>query len=100
MSVAIHNEAELPRAEGADLALVSPLARPGSKVADLRPPLGADGFGRLASRLPCPAYALGGVTVKGLKALRPSGAAVLSQLWASEDPRADAERLLEALEGG
>lgn len=94
ISVAVHSEAEATAARGADLALVSPVFRPLSKVDD-RAPLGPDGFEALAARLPCPAYALGGVTAEGIGTLRSAtGCAVIGAVLHAEDPRAAATGLL------
>lgn len=83
LSVAVHDETEAKRAAGADFALVSPLF---SKAA-----IGRDGFARLAAALPCPAYALGGVTgpVPGA-----SGVAVISHVLGAADPAAAVRALV------
>ena len=97
ISVAVHDEAEADRARGADLALVSPVFGAGSKPGDMRAPLGPDGFERLARRLSCPAYALGGVTEATIDRLpRPwcRGVAVVSAVFAAPDPAAAARALL------
>ncbi len=85
VSVAVHDEAEAGRAQGADLALLSPVFETGSKPDAT--PLGPEGFARLAKLTPCPAYALGGLTPDRL-ALLPSaaGAAVISAVLRAEDP--------------
>jgi thiamine-phosphate pyrophosphorylase len=98
ISVAVHSAEEAARATGADLALVSPVFAPGSKPGDSRPPLGPEGFFRLARALPCPAFALGGVTphtVAGLNGA--SGVAAISGLLRAEDPLRAAAAMLEAL---
>ncbi|HEX4622022.1 MAG TPA: thiamine phosphate synthase, partial [Myxococcaceae bacterium] len=87
ISVAVHNDAEAHAATGADLALVSPVHSPGSKPGDFRRPLGAEGFRELARALPCPAYALGGMTGERIGALEPAGAAVISAVLEAKDPR-------------
>lgn len=101
LSCAVHDAAEAARAEGADLALVSPVWPAGSKPGDTRPPLGPAGFAELAARLPCPAFALGGVTPERLASSRPArpvGAAAVGYVLADADPGAAADRLLAALE--
>ena len=98
VSVAVHSQAELPRAVGASFALVSPVFPPGSKPEDTRPPLGPDGFESLANALGCAAFALGGVTPRTLRAFHPKGAAVLSQIWRVNEPRGLVERMIEALD--
>jgi len=98
IAVAVHDEAEADAALGADLALVSPVFAPGSKPLDTRTPLGPEGFHRLAKRLPCPAFALGGVGPEALPALAPvSGAAVISSVLGSADPRDACAALLAAV---
>lgn len=77
LSVAVHDEAEAARATGADFALVSPVF---SKAA-----IGLDGFAALAARLPCPAFALGGVTGPVAQA---AGVAVISHVLHAADPAA------------
>jgi thiamine-phosphate pyrophosphorylase len=86
ISVAVHSPQEAKRAAGADLALVSPVFGKGDAK-----PLGPEGFAQLAKALPCPAYALGGVTepVKGA-----AGHAVISAVLRADDPREAATRLL------
>lgn len=80
VSVAVHDAPhEVARARGADLALVSPVFPPRSKPSDARTTLGPEGFARLAAQLPCPAYALGGITPAGAALLgAPAGVALMS----------------------
>jgi thiamine-phosphate pyrophosphorylase len=99
ISVAVHNEAEARTADGADFALVSPVNRPGSKADDRRPPLGAEGFLALSRLLPCPAYALGGMAPASISSLAPPGAAVISAVLGSEDPRQAAAECIAAIRG-
>ncbi len=95
VSVAVHDEQEAREARGADLALVSPVFSPGSKPDDTRPTLGPEGFRRLASALPCPALALGGITPERAATLAGAhGFAVISAVLEAEDPRAAAERMI------
>ena len=94
VSVAVHDEEEARRARGADLALVSPVFSPGSKPGDTRPTLGPEGFRKLASVLPCPALALGGITPERASQLaEAAGFAVISAVLEAEDPRAAAKAL-------
>ncbi len=88
LSVAVHSLEEAQRAAGADLALVSPVFAKGDAK-----PLGVEGFARIAAALPCPAFALGGVTstVPGA-----AGHAVISAVLRAADPRAAAEAMLRA----
>ncbi|PTL77289.1 thiamine phosphate synthase [Vitiosangium sp. GDMCC 1.1324] len=94
VSVAVHDEREARQALGADLALVSPVFPPGSKPDDTRPTLGPEGFRRLASALPCPALALGGITPERASLLAgAAGFAVISGVLEAEDPGAAARAL-------
>lgn len=97
VSVAVHDAAEAQRAQGADLALVSPVFAPGSKPGDTRPQLGPEGFQALRAALPCPALALGGITPERA-ALLPTahGFAVISAVLEAEDPAKAARALLRA----
>lgn len=75
-----HDEASLARAaaDGCDFALLSPVFPPGSKPSDPRPPLGVQGFARLAAGAGLPVVALGGLDslrVAGLRAAGASGVA-------------------------
>lgn len=100
VSVAVHDVAEAGAAEGADLALVSPVFAPGSKPGDTRETLGPDGFQALAARLPCPALALGGLTAERARGLRgAAGVAVISAVLEADDPEAAARALLAATRG-
>lgn len=98
VSVAIHAGTPPERAMAADLALVSPVFSPGSKPSDTRTPLGPEGFARIAASLPCPAYALGGITARNIGQLKSAaGAAVISSVLKAADPLAAATELLAAL---
>ena len=98
VSAAVHDEAELLRAQGADLVLLSPVFSPGSKAADARPTLGREGYARLRALSRCPALALGGVTLERVGQLGPvEGVAVQSAIFAAEEPVAAAAALLSAL---
>jgi thiamine-phosphate pyrophosphorylase len=95
LSVSVHNEEEASLAKGASFALLSPVFSPGSKPADTRPPLGPQGFCSLAQSLPCPAWALGGISPSTLKLLpKLEGVAVVSALWQAENPLQTAKTLL------
>jgi len=95
ISVAMHRDDPVDRTTGADFALVSPVFAPGSKPGDSRPPLGVAGFTEVAAALPCPAFALGGIT-EATAARLPGevGLAVISGVLHREDPRAAASKLL------
>lgn len=94
ISCAVHGPGD--DATAADLALVSPVFPPGSKPADIRPALGAEGFARLAATLPCPAFALGGVDGQNAGQLGAAGVAVITSVLHADDPRAAARTLLAA----
>jgi thiamine-phosphate pyrophosphorylase len=97
VSIAVHDAAEAEAAEGADLALVSPVFPPGSKPTDLRPPLGVDGFWRLATTLPCPPFALGGIDPANASSIRGEfGFAAISSVLRAEDPKNAASELVRA----
>lgn len=99
ISVAVHQSSAPP--VGADLALVSPVFSPGSKPHDTRALLGIAGFDALARALPCPAYALGGVSAKNVGQLRSAaGVAVISSVLKAADPLSAARELLAALGDG
>ena len=97
ISCAVHDAREAERAAGADFALVSPVWPAGSKPTDARAPLGPEGFRALAAVLPCPAFALGGVTPERLTGLGLPGAAAVSYVLAAEDPAQATRGLLAAL---
>lgn len=66
---------------------------------DAPPPLGVDGFGRLARGTTLPAVAIGGIMASDLGPLRAegaAGAAVSSVVCAAADPRAAASELATA----
>ncbi len=89
LSHAVHSLAEAQ--PGADLALVSPVFAPNSKTNDTRATLGPEGFAELARQLPCPAFALGGVTPESALALRGpwvAGYASIHGLLTADDARA------------
>jgi len=99
LSAAAHSPEELRAAEGCDVVLLSPVYPPGSKPDDARPPLGADGFERLAcAAAPMPCYALGGLTPTRVAGLAPvRGVAVQSGILRALDPAAAARAFLSAL---
>jgi thiamine-phosphate pyrophosphorylase len=96
ISAAVHSEAELAEVQGCDAVLLSPVFAPGSKPGDPRPPLGPEGFqrlARLASPLAC--FALGGMTPARLATLPGAhGAAVQSGILRAPDPAAAARAYL------
>lgn len=95
VSIAVHDPVEAAATDGATLALLSPVYRPGSKPADARAPLGPDGFEKLATTLSCPAFALGGISPGNAERVRgAAGFAVISSVLRASDPRAAAASLL------
>jgi thiamine-phosphate pyrophosphorylase len=98
LSAAVHSQAELLAAAGADCVLVSPVFVPGSKPDDARPPLGVEGFRALAARSPVPAFALGGMDAERSQALgRGAGVAAQSSILRAPGPAATARAILAAL---
>jgi thiamine-phosphate pyrophosphorylase len=94
VSIAVHSESEAVNARGADFALVSPVFTPGSKRS-ASAPLGLEGFARLSSLLPCPAFALGGVSPESATGLPPgTRLAAISSVLHAADPQAAAAQLL------
>ena len=91
ISCAVHAQGDDTQA--ANLALVSPVFRPGSKPDDTRPLLGVVGFERLAATLPCPAFALGGIDSTNAGSIR-AGVAVISGVLHVDHPEAAARALL------
>lgn len=99
LSVAVHDESEVQ--EGAALALVSPVFSPHSKPGDTRATLGLEGFQRLAGKLDCPAFALGGVDAARARLLRgAAGVAVIAAILEAPEPGEAARRLLEEIRAG
>ncbi len=100
VSAAVHDEAQLRRAHGADLLLVSPVFPAGSKKGDSRPTLGPEGYARLRALAVCPAFALGGIRLERLAGLGAvAGVAVQSAVLDAADPGAAAAALLAELSG-
>jgi thiamine-phosphate pyrophosphorylase len=98
LSAAVHDEAELQRAAGADLVLVSPVYPPTSKPVDVRTPLGPAGYARLRARAHCPALALGGIRPDTLPSLGPAdGVAVQGAVLGAPDPASVVRALLSLL---
>jgi thiamine-phosphate pyrophosphorylase len=98
VSAAVHDQAELQRAAGADLVLLSPVFAPNSKADTGRPTLGRLGYAQLRARSSCPALALGGVQLDRLPLLGPvEGVAVQGAVLGAADPAAAARALLLAL---
>ncbi len=98
LSAAVHDEREAAEAAGADVALVSPVFAPSSKPTDARPQLGVGGFRALAAKVPCPAFALGGIDERAARTLRPvAGVAVISSVLRAPEPAVAAAALLDAL---
>ncbi len=100
VSAAVHSTEELATSEGADLVLISPVFKPGSKPSDRRPQLGVEGFLELARRAVVPAFALGGIDPERIASL-PScaGVAVQSSVLRASDPGRVARQILASLAG-
>ena len=94
ITAAVHSDAELALAEACDAVLLSPVFR--SKPGDSRPPLGPEGFERMARcAAPLPCFALGGMTPERLGVLDDChGAAVQSHVLRATDPAAVARAFL------
>jgi thiamine-phosphate pyrophosphorylase len=98
VSAAVHDEAELRRAWGADLVLLSPVFRPNSKPDDARVSLGAGGYARLRALSACPSFALGGIGPDSLRLLGAvEGAAVQGAVLGAAKPATVARALLKTL---
>lgn len=98
ISVAVHDELEAARADGADFALVSPVFGAGSKPGDPRPPLGVEGFERLRAALPCPAFALGGISPEtALRLASADGFVAVTGVLRARSPGEAARSLLRAV---
>jgi thiamine-phosphate pyrophosphorylase len=96
ISISVHNVKEASAAQGADVALISPVFPAGSKVSDERPPLGAEGFAQLAEKVDCAPFALGGITAERAATLRgAAGYAAVSAVLQSPDPRGAAAEILK-----
>jgi thiamine-phosphate pyrophosphorylase len=95
ISRAVHSEQEAGWAREVDLALVSPVFPTRSKSMGERAALGREGFSRLAKLLPCPAFALGGVSPQNAAGLK--RAAVIGSVLHAERPKAVAAELLARL---
>ena len=83
--------------DGADYATLGPVFATPSKAA-FGPPLGLDAFAEACREAPLPTFALGGVTCDRLGAVLSSGAAgaaMISAVLASPDPRSAARAFVE-----
>src|SRR6266481_5561 len=101
VSVGSPAEAERGRAWPADYWSVGPCFATANK-ADAGPPLGAEGFGRLARLAPSgtPVIGIGGVTAANAPALARAGAAgiaVIGAVWDASDPAAATRALRAAI---
>jgi thiamine-phosphate pyrophosphorylase len=100
VSAAVHCTDELASSEGADLLLISPVFKPGSKPNDRRPQLGVEGFLDLARRAAVPAFALGGIDPERVRLLRScAGVAVQSSVLRAADPSGVTRQILASLPG-
>jgi thiamine-phosphate pyrophosphorylase len=99
LSAAVHDEAEVRRATGADLMLLSPVFPPTSKPDDTRKTLGPTGYARLRAESSAKSFALGGIRPDRLSSLGDvDGVAVQGAVLANPRPLAVARALLAALE--
>jgi len=101
LSVGSPAEAERGRGWPADYWSVGPCFATANK-ADAGPPLGAEGFGRLARLAPSgtPVIGIGGVTAANAPALARAGAAgiaVIGAVWDASDPAAATRALRAAI---
>ena len=99
ISISVHNPNEARAAQGADIALISPVFPAGSKVADDRPPLGVEGFKRLAAAVDCAPFALGGIGPQSAALLRGAalGYAAVSAVLQSPAPRRATSEILASV---
>jgi thiamine-phosphate pyrophosphorylase len=98
LSAAVHDEAELRQAAGADLLLLSPVFRPTSKPDDVRATLGPEGYARLRALSACPSLALGGIGPDRLHLLGAvEGVAVQGAVLRAQQPAPAARALLASL---
>ncbi|MDJ0945120.1 MAG: thiamine phosphate synthase [Kiloniellales bacterium] len=100
IGISAHDDAELAAAAGADYVTVSPVFPSASKP-DYGPVLGTEGLRALVRRAPCPAVALGGVTVAtAADCLRAGalGVAVMGPVMRASDPGRVVSALRSALE--
>ena len=95
LSAAAHDAEEVHSRKDADFLLLSPVFTAGSKPRDERPTLGPEGFYRLAQSTQTRCYALGGIHSNTAKQVKASGFAAISAIWHSQNPRDEAERILE-----
>jgi len=97
VSIAVHDSQEAAASKGADVALISPVYPPGSKLTDDRPILGPKGFQQLAQEVRCAAFALGGITPENAKELAgAAGFAAISSVLKASNPRQAAASLLRS----
>ena len=86
-------------ADGCDYVGVGPVNATPTKPG--RDPVGFDYLRQAAAHCPIPFFAIGGIEVGNLAAVREAGArrvAVVRAITAAADPKAAAARLLQALE--
>jgi thiamine-phosphate pyrophosphorylase len=95
VSIAVHDLEEATASRGADLALISPVYRPGSKSIADRPALGPEGFEKLAKVVSCAAFALGGIAPSNAhQMMGAAGFAAISSVLKANNPRDAAVSLL------
>jgi thiamine-phosphate pyrophosphorylase len=99
IGASVGSDAEVAGAEGADYVGIGPVFTTGSK-GDAGPPIGPDGFARLAQAVGLPAVAIGGVTAGNAAAVMEAGAAGIASIagvFSSIDPADSARRLRAAI---
>ena len=100
ISVNTLDEARAAEKEGADYLGVGPIFQTSSKI-DLPPVLGLEGIGTIREKTKVPILAIGGINVANIADVISAGAngvAVISAIAGSDNPRAAASELIEAIE--
>ena len=100
IGLSITSDADMarPDVQAADYLGIGPVFAQATK-ADAAPPLGLDGFARLAKASPRPVLAIGGIDQDNAASIVAAGAdglAVVSAIMAADDPRAAAHTLRAA----
>lgn len=99
IGVSVGRDSEVEASVGADYVGIGPFFKTGSK-SDAGPPIGAEGFARLAAASRLPAVAVGGVTAENAAlaiAAGAAGVAVIGGVFGSSDPAQAARRVRDAI---